>query len=37
MAVDRNQPAFLAWARAVQKELEPKLKADEMRIVDTMK
>ena len=37
MAVDKNQPAFLAWARAVQKELEPKLKADEMRIVDTMK
>jgi len=37
MAVDKNQPAFLAWARAVEKELEPKLKADEMRIVDTMK
>jgi polar amino acid transport system substrate-binding protein len=37
MAVDRNQPAFLAWARAVEKELEAKLKADEARVVDTMK
>jgi polar amino acid transport system substrate-binding protein len=37
MAVDRNQPAFLAWARAVEKEMEAKLKADEARIVDTMK
>ena len=37
MAVDKNQPAFLAWARAVQKELEGKLKADEARVVDTMK
>jgi polar amino acid transport system substrate-binding protein len=37
MAVDKNQPAFVAWARAVEKELEPKLKADEARVVDTMK
>ena len=37
MAVDKNQPAFLVWTRAVEKELEPKLKTDEMRIVDTMK
>ena len=37
MAIDKNQPAFLAWARAVEKELEPKLKADEARVVDTMK
>ena len=37
MAIDKNQPAFLAWARAVEKELEAKLKADEMRVVDTMK
>ena len=27
----------VAWARAVQKELEGKLKADEARVVDTMK
>jgi polar amino acid transport system substrate-binding protein len=37
MAVDRNQPAFLAWARAVEKEIEAQLKTDEARIVDTMK
>jgi polar amino acid transport system substrate-binding protein len=37
MAVDKNQPAFLAWARAVAMELEAKLKADEARVVDTMK
>ncbi len=37
MAVDKNQPAFLAWARAVEGEMEAKLKADEARIIDTMK
>ena len=29
MAVDKNQPAFLQWARAVEKEMEPQLKTDE--------
>jgi polar amino acid transport system substrate-binding protein len=37
MAVDKNQAAFLAWARAVEKEIEGQLKADEARVVDTMK
>ncbi|HTI46181.1 MAG TPA: transporter substrate-binding domain-containing protein [Casimicrobiaceae bacterium] len=37
MAVDKNQTAFLQWARAVEKEMEPKLKQDEARVVDTMK
>src|SRR5438874_4594720 len=37
MAIDKNQAAFLQWTRAVEKELEAKLKADEMRIVETMK
>jgi polar amino acid transport system substrate-binding protein len=37
MAVDKNQQTFLAWARAVEKEIEPQLKADEVRVVDTMK
>jgi polar amino acid transport system substrate-binding protein len=37
MAVDKNQTAFLQWARAVEKEIEPKLKSDEARVVDTMK
>jgi len=36
MAIDKNQPVFLTWARAVAKEMEPKLKADEARVVDTM-
>ncbi|MDQ6619535.1 MAG: transporter substrate-binding domain-containing protein [Pseudomonadota bacterium] len=37
MAIDKNQPAFLQWARAVEKELEPQLKADESRVIDSMK
>jgi len=37
MAVDKNQAAFLQWARAVEKEMEPTLKKDEARVVDTMK
>lgn len=37
MAIDKNQAAFLTWARGVEKELEAKLKADEARVVDTMK
>ena len=37
MAVDRNQTAFLQWARAVEKEIEGKLKAAEARVVETMK
>src|SRR5450432_1972261 len=37
MAVDKNQPAFVAWVRAVEKELEPQLKTDEVRVVETMK
>ena len=37
MAVDKNQTAFLQWARAVEKEMEPALKKDEARVVDTMK
>jgi polar amino acid transport system substrate-binding protein len=37
MAVDKNQDAFLQWARAVEKEIEPQLKKDEARIIDAMK
>lgn len=37
MAVDKNQAVFLAWARAVEKEIDGQLKADEARVVDTMK
>ncbi|HEX7272083.1 MAG TPA: transporter substrate-binding domain-containing protein [Casimicrobiaceae bacterium] len=37
MAIDKNQAAFLQWTRAVEKEIEPKLKASEAQVVDTMK
>ena len=37
MAIDKNQPAFLQWTRAVEKEIEPQLKKDESRVIDTMK
>src|SRR6185503_3041439 len=37
MAIDKNQDAFLQWARAVEKEIEPRLKKDEARVVETMK
>jgi len=37
MAIDKNQPAFLQWLRGVETAMEPKLKADEARVVETMK
>lgn len=37
MAIDKSQDAFLQWARAVEKEVEPQLKKDEARVIDTMK
>jgi polar amino acid transport system substrate-binding protein len=37
MAIDKKQDGFLQWARAVEKEIEPQLKKDETRVVDTMK
>ncbi len=37
MAIDKNQTAFLQWARAVEKEIEPQLKKDEARVVENMK
>jgi polar amino acid transport system substrate-binding protein len=37
MAIDKNQTVFLQWARAVEKEIEPALKADEAKVVDTMR
>ena len=36
LAVDKNQPALLDWARAVSKQMQAKLNADEQRIVGTM-
>jgi polar amino acid transport system substrate-binding protein len=37
MAIDKNQAVFLQWTRAVAKEIEPKLRASEAQVVDTMK
>jgi len=36
LAIDKNQPAFLAWLRAVEKQMQPKLDAEEARVVNTM-
>ena len=37
MAIDKNQPAFLQWLGSVETEMEPKLRADEARVVETMR
>lgn len=36
LAVDKNQSAYLEWLRAVSKQMEPKLAADEQRIIGAM-
>lgn len=37
VAIDKNQPAFLAWARAVEKAIHPQLVASEQKVIATMK
>jgi polar amino acid transport system substrate-binding protein len=37
MAIDKNQPAFLTWLRAVETTMHPKLEAVEESVVGTMK
>ena len=37
LAVDKNQQAFLDWLRAVEKTLEPKLAAEEKRVIESLK
>jgi polar amino acid transport system substrate-binding protein len=37
MAIDKNQPAFLTWLRAVETAVHPKLEAAEQNVVETMK
>ena len=37
MAIDRNQPVFLQWTRAVEQEMEPKLRASEAAVIETMR
>jgi polar amino acid transport system substrate-binding protein len=36
MALDKNQPVFLDWLRAVEKTMHPKLEADEQRVAVTL-
>jgi len=35
LAIDKNQPVFLAWLTAVQQQIEPQLQADELRAMKT--
>ena len=37
LAVDKGQPVFLEWLRAVEKTIHPKLEADEQRVAATLK
>ena len=36
LALDKNQPLFLDWLRAVEKTMHPKLEADEQRVAITL-
>lgn len=36
LAIDKKQPVFLAWLRAVEKTMQPKLDAEEARVVNSM-
>ncbi len=36
LAVDKNQPEYLNWLKAVSETLKPKLQAEETRIIETM-
>ncbi len=37
VAIDKRQPVFLAWLRAVEKSIQPKLEASEQQVIETMK
>ena len=37
MAIDKNQPVFLTWLRAVETTMQPKLEAAEQHVIETMK
>jgi polar amino acid transport system substrate-binding protein len=36
LALDKNQPMFLDWLRAVEKTMHPKLEAEEQRVALTL-
>jgi polar amino acid transport system substrate-binding protein len=33
LAIDKGQPVFLAWLTAVQQEIQPRLQAEELRVM----
>jgi polar amino acid transport system substrate-binding protein len=35
-AIDKNQPEFLAWLKAVAARMQPELAADESRMIEKM-
>ena len=37
LAIDKNQPEFLAWLRAVAEKMHPILEASEQKVIETMK
>jgi polar amino acid transport system substrate-binding protein len=37
VAIDKNQPEFLAWARGVAMSIQPQLAAAEQKVIETMK
>ena len=37
VAIDKKQPEFLAWLRAVEKAIHPQLAAAEQGVIETMK
>ncbi|MBV8838819.1 MAG: transporter substrate-binding domain-containing protein [Alphaproteobacteria bacterium] len=37
VAIDKKQPEFLDWARAVEKAIHPQLAASEQKVIETMK
>jgi polar amino acid transport system substrate-binding protein len=36
VAIDKNQPEFLAWLKAVEARMQPELTAEEIRVIDKM-
>jgi hypothetical protein len=37
MAIDKGDPVFLAWLTAVKTEMQPKLDAEELRVLKSVK
>lgn len=37
VAIDKNQPEFLAWLRTVAEKMHPQLEASEQKVIETMK